>query len=177
MNGLLELILNSRNGGAVKALAQNFGVRGDDAMKVIASMLPGLTRGVENSVSQQSGLDGLIGALQGGNHDQYLENPEMLGRPETADDGNGILGHILGGKDASRQLAAEAAASTGLDAGLLKKMLAVIATMMVGGVSKKTAGAGLSTNMSLGGSLGSLLDADHDGSVVDDILGMARRLL
>jgi len=183
MNGLLEHMLNSQNGGAVKALAQNFGLSGDDAMKAIASVLPGLTRGVSNNIAQQGGLDSLIKALQGGGHDQYLDNPANLGNPQAVDDGNGILGHILGGKDASRDLASQAAANSGLDAGLLKKMLPLIATMMMGSLSQKTASTGSSTNLSagastgLGGMLGSLLDANHDGSVVDDILGMARRLL
>lgn len=181
MNELLELILKSQNGDAVKTLARNFGVGGDDALKAIVAMLPGLTRGVKNNASTQSGLDGLIGALRRGNHQQYIDKPETLGRPETVDDGNGILGHLLGGKDASRQLATEAAARTGLDASLLKKMLPIVATMLMGGLSKKTSDIGMPRNMSagessgLGGMLGSLLDADRDGSVVDDLLGMARR--
>lgn len=182
MNGLLELILKNQNGGAIKALAQNFGLGNEDALKAVAALLPGLTRGVKNNVSLQSGLDGLISALQGGNHQQYIDKPESLGQPETVDDGNGILGHILGSKDASRELATEAATRTGLDASLLKKMLPIVASMMMGGLSKQTASIGAPRNMSapgssgLGGMLGSLLDADHDGSVVDDLLGMARRL-
>ena len=48
-----------------------------------------------------------------------------------------MLGHILGSKDASRQLASEAAARTGLDVGILKKMLPAIAAMLMGGLSKQ----------------------------------------
>jgi hypothetical protein len=178
MNGLLETILTTGNGGAVQALAKNFGLKGDDALKAVTAMLPGLARRVQGNVSRQDGLDDLMGALQRGNHGRYIDEPETLGRQETIDEGNGILGHVLGSKDASRQLATEAAASTGLDAGVLKKMLPVVAAMMMGGLSKQGAAGGTSAGLGSGltGMLGSLLDADKDGSVVDDLLGMAKRL-
>lgn len=184
MNGLLELILNNQNGAAIKELAKNFGVSNDDAMKALGSMLPSLTRGVKTNVSEQSGLDGLIGALGKGNHQRYLDEPNRLGQKETISDGNRILGHILGSKDVSRQVASEAAASTGLNSDLLKKMLPVIATMLMGSLGKKTSSMELSgQNMQASGTsgmtgmLGSLLDSDNDGSVVDDLIGMARRFM
>jgi hypothetical protein len=47
-------------------------------------------------------------------------------------DGNGILGHILGSKDVSRQVAAQASARTGIGADVLKKMLPLVATLAMG---------------------------------------------
>lgn len=60
----------------------------------------------------------------------------------------------------------------------------VIATMLMGSLSKKTSSMGLagqgmqaSGTSGMTGMLGSLLDSDNDGSVVDDLLGMARRFM
>ena len=50
--------------------------------------------------------------------------------------GNGILGHLLGSKDVSREVASRAAAQTGLSADVLKRMLPLAATLMMGAFSK-----------------------------------------
>ena len=89
----------------------------------------------------------------------------------TVDDGNRILGHILGSKDASRQVAQKTSERTGIDSGILKKMLPVVATMVMGSLSKNKANFAGSGSGSSGG-LGKLLDADGDGSIMDDIAGM-----
>jgi hypothetical protein len=184
MGGLLEMILKSQNGAAVEQLARNFGVSGEDATRAIAGMLPGLSSGMQSNISSPEGLESLGRALHQGRHQQYLERPETLGDQSTIQDGNNILGHILGSKDASRQLAGEASARTGLDSGTLKKMLPAIAAMLMGGLSKQQASAGglgqapagAADSSALGSMLTSFLDADKDGSIADDLLGMARKL-
>lgn len=184
MGGLLEMILKSQNGAGVEQIAKSFGLDGNDAVKAIANLLPGLTGGVQKNISSPQGLDGLVKALGKGNHQQYIDQPETLGRAETTQDGNNILGHLLGSKEASRELAGQAAANTGIDAGILKQMLPVIASMVMGGLSKQGGSMGAMNQLG-GGSqssgmadmLGSFLDADKDGSVADDLLGMARKFL
>jgi hypothetical protein len=185
MAGLLDLILKQQDGAVVKQLSNTFGLNQQDAIKAIGSLLPALNQGVKNNISNEDGLGKLLGALKNGQHQQYLDQPEKLGRPETIQDGNSILGHILGSKDVSREVASNAAATTGLDAGILKKMLPVIATMVMGSLSKKSSDMGVLNQVSGGqsvapsgisGMLVSLLDADKDGSVVDDLLGMAKKL-
>lgn len=180
IGGLLETILKSQNGGAVKQLAQNFGLSNEDTLRALSQLVPALSRGVKTNVSSQDGLDSLMNALSRGRHEQYLDKPEAIGRPEAVDDGNSILGHILGSKDASRQVAHQAASNTGLGAGLLKKMLPVVATMAMGSLFKQSKSKGLlggALATGAGGVLVSMLDRDNDGSMVDDLFGMARKLL
>ena len=100
---------------------------------------------------------------------------------DTVADGNGILGHLLGSKDVSRQLAGQAAAQTGIGEGVLKSMLPVVAAMMMGAMSKRVGQpAALGADPGGGGLLGMLtpaLDSNRDGSVVDDVAGLVSRLL
>lgn len=186
MGGLLDMILKSQNGAGVERLVKSFSLSGADATKAIASLLPGLAGGVQKNITSPQGLEGLMKALSNGSHQQYLDQPDSLTRPETVQDGNNILGHLLGSKDESRQLASRAAASTGIDAGILRKMLPIVASMVMGGLSKQgnamgamnQLGSGTASQTSgLGSMLGSFLDANNDGSVVDDVLGMARKFL
>ena len=66
---------------------------------------------------------------------------------------------------------------------MLKKMLPVVAAMAMGALSKQRSGGNVQTlnnapaQEGLMGMLGQFLDADKDGSVVDDVLGMASKFL
>jgi hypothetical protein len=118
-----------------------------------------------------------MAALSSGNHGQYIDNPTSLSDPSAVTDGNGILGHLLGSKEASREVASRAAAQTGLSADVLKRMLPLAATLMMGAFSKQRNAS--SAAAAVGGSGGGIvamltpfLDRNRDGSIVDDVTSM-----
>jgi hypothetical protein len=120
--------------------------------------------------------------------------------------GNDVLGQIFGSPDVSRTVAQRASTQTGLDPALLRKMLPMLAMLVAGFMAKQggaraaepAAGAG-ELGGGLGGDLGgllggllggaqgagrgapgglaSMLDLDGDGNALDDILGMAGKLM
>ncbi len=209
---LLDMIMSAQGGAAAQQAGAQLGLNQQQSQSAIAALLPAISSALKQNTASPQGLAGLLGALQGGNHEQYLENPQMLGQPETVNDGNAILGHLFGSKDVSRAVAGQAAQKTGLGADVLKKMLPLVATMAMGSLSKQTrqpdmksALAGLAMQHLMGGKqsglgailgavtgangrqqrqaeatrqqgmgiLGKLLDADGDGSMMDDVLQMA----
>ena len=178
---LLDTILKSQGGAIAGQLAKQFGLDANQASSVLGQLVPALSAGVKRNAGQQSGLDGLIGALTKGGHSQYLEEPSRIADQTTVNDGNKILGHLFGSKEVSRQVASHAAEQTGVSSSILKKMLPVVATMVMGGLSKQSNTSGGALAGLLGGGkqqsggqnlLTSFLDADGDGSVADDLLGM-----
>ncbi len=181
---ILQAIMGAAGGGAVKQVADQFGLNQGQASSAIEMLLPALMGGVKNNVSQQGGMESLLGALMNGNHSRYLDNPELLGRADTVQDGNGILGHLLGSKDVSRQVASQAAAQTGIGADIIKKMLPVVATMAMGALAKgqlggqaQAAAAAPQAGQGLMGMLSPFLDSNRDGSIADDVMGMVGKLL
>ena len=100
-------------------------------------------------------------------------------------DGAGILGHVLGGK----QPVVENTLSqkTGLDAGTIGQILKIAAPILLGVIGKQTKQNDVNDSSALSSILGSMLggqpkgnqsliesliDADGDGSVLDDVAGM-----
>lgn len=167
---LLEMLTNANGGQNVEALAQQFGISGDQAQAVLGQLLPALAHGAQNNIAQEGGLEGMLGALMGGNHSQYVDDPASLQDPSAVDDGNGILGHLLGSKDASRALATHVAGNTGLSDTLIKSMLPVVASMAMGALAKRMGGAGATEAPATG--LAGMLDFNRDGSAVDDVVGL-----
>ena len=179
---LLNMIMNAQNGGMVGQLAKNVGLSSGDAKNAIGQLLPSLARGIQNNTSKQGGMDSLLAALKKGGHQKYFDNPGELNDSGAVKDGKNILGHILGSKDVSRNIAGHASAQTGIDASILKKMLPLIASMAMGALSKQTSGGtnvgGLAPgrkSSSPSGGLFSFLDADKDGSIADDLLNLAKK--
>ena len=178
---LLEMIMKAQNGDVVREMANSFQLDEGQARSAIDALVPALGRGFSRNASSSQGLDDLIGALQRGDHGRYIEQPSVATQQVAVEEGNGILGHIFGSKDVSRQVASRAAQSSGVDSGVLKKMLPMLASVAMGALAKQGFG-GSATNQAsgaggLGGLLSGFLDADKDGSILDDVMGMAGKFM
>jgi hypothetical protein len=178
---ILEAVLSAQNGAAAREAGRTVGLTQDQTASALTALVPQLAAGLHRNATQPGGLDALMGALGGGRHGQYVDNVATLGRSETVADGNAILGHILGSKDASRAAAARAASQTGLDADVLKKLLPLAATMIMGALAKQSGtraggGVGAGRGSDIFGMLGPLLDQNRDGSMVDDITRIAGKM-
>ena len=176
---ILEAILSAQNGGAARQIGQQFGLADDQVQSALSALVPALASGFQRNMASEGGLESLLGALGGGQHQRYVDEAAALTSPETIADGNGILGHVFGSKDVSRQVAARAAAKTGIGEGILKQMLPIVAAMMMGSMSKRASQPsmpGKGAGGDLLGMLAPMLDANRDGSVVDDVMGMVGKL-
>lgn len=179
---ILDAIVNAQGGAAVQQLGAQFGLGQDQTAAALSALVPALAAGVQRNIQAEGGLGNLTSALASGNHGQYLDNPATLGDPSAVTDGNGILGHLLGSKEASRDVASRAAAQTGLSADVLKRMLPLAATLMMGAFSKQSAsapglGAGLGSGGGIAAMLTPLLDQNRNGSIMDDVTSMFGRFM
>lgn len=171
---ITEMLFEKNNADAITEFARKFNVDNSQAKDAISSLAKSLSNGLGFHVKKESGLGGLFDALNKGKHSRYLDDPSLLGSKETTKDGNDILGHIFGNKDVSRHVAKRASKKTGLSGSLLKKMLPVVATMVMGALSKKMfGGSAKPQRQESTGFLTKIFDKDNDGSMIDDVLGMA----
>ena len=172
---ITDLLFDKSNSGAISEVAKNFDLSDSQTKDAISSLAKSLSRGLGQNSQNDGSLGNLFDALKKGNHSRYLDNPSLLGRKETRDEGNDILGHIFGNKDVSRHVTKRASKETGLSSTLLKKLLPIVATMVMGSLGKKMLGGSKKAAPSRNdtGFLTKIFDADNDGSMVDDVLGMA----
>ena len=176
---ITDLLFDKQNSSAITQFANKFDVSEAQARDAISSLAPSLSRGLGHHSQSEIGRGGILDALKTGNHSRYLDNPDLLGSNQNRDDGNSILGHIFGNKEVSRHVTNEASKKTGIGGTLLKKMLPVIATMVMASLGKKVFGGNKSApaqQQSGGGLLTQILDKDKDGSMIDDVLGMAFKM-
>ena len=174
---ILDLLLGNDDRGALDEVSKRFDLDEKQTRAAVEELIPALSRGLErNTKESPKGMDSLLEALRTGKHERYVERPTTLGAPETVEEGNSILGHIFGNKETSREVANRAAERSGVSSSILKKMLPVLASVVMGSLSKQViGGTRAGSRADQGGLLATLLDGDRDGSIWDDVLGMAAR--
>jgi hypothetical protein len=173
---ILDTIINAQDGAAVRSLGSQLGLGDGQAAAALSAVIPALAAGLQQNMQSPEGLTRLSQALTTGQHQSYLDDPSLLRDPSTVTDGNNILGHLLGSKDASRGLAANAAAQTGVSPDAIKRLLPIAAAMVMGAAARHSMQASATGVPTTGGGLasllGPLLDSNRDGSMVDDVTGM-----
>ena len=190
--------------GGLESVARELGVSEDQAASGAEALVPAILGGFKRQAQSQpaglEGLGGLLGQLGGGG----LLDDVLAPQPTNVSRGNDVLGQIFGSRDVSRAVAQNAAAQSGLDPSLLKKMLPVLAMLVAGYMARQggadaraqsaSTGGGLGGGLDglLGGLLGgaggqasgtpssglaSMLDLNGDGNPLDDILRMAGKAM
>lgn len=152
---ILQEILKSQGGGVVEQLAQQFGIDATDAGKALSNLVPAVAGGIKKTAQSRSGIESLIEKLNANkNVAQSIDMPAALGANDVTETGNQILGDIFGSKEVSRTVAGQTAQSTGVDLGILKKMLPIVAGLVVSSLNKKGQASGSGLGDLLGGLAG-----------------------
>ena len=185
----LEALLGLLQGQDLGQLAEQVGGNEGQVKNGVMAALPAMLTALSKNTGTEKGAEELNNALETkhdgsilNNLSGYLSNPDLK-------DGAGILNHLFGSQTSN--VANAVSQSSGLDSNGSMKMLQMLAPILMGilGQQKKqnnldAEGIGNLTSM-LASNFGSeagasgimeavtnLLDANKDGNVVDDIMGM-----
>lgn len=167
---LEDMILSAGSANALQNFAKQNGLSNDQLMSAVKALTPAIASGVRRQTSSQDGLQSLFNMMQSGNHEQFLDDGDKLGSSASLSAGNQILGQIFGSKDVSRGVAHYASQSSGISGTILKSLLPIIASMVMGSLTRKSSGSGMGDILGqiLGGGGGSL---GGSGGGMGDILG------
>ncbi|GGI57387.1 DUF937 domain-containing protein [Winogradskyella haliclonae] len=194
MSGILDLLNSDLGKTIISGVSGSTNTDQGKTSSVLTMALPVLMKAMERNASTPEGAQGLMGALNGKHDGSILDNLSGLFgggvNEEVKTDGSKILGHILGQKqEGVQQVIGQKA---GLDAGSVGNILKVAAPILMGVLGKQSRQNNVSSQSDLGSLLGGLLggasnsgprtkeqgfleqvlDADGDGSIVDDVAGM-----
>jgi hypothetical protein len=190
MAGILDLLSSDLGKTIISGVAGSTGNDSSKTSSVLTMALPVLMKAMERNSATPEGAEGLMGALSSKHDGSILDNLGSLfggGVDESVkEDGAGILSHILGSKQ--KGIEQVIGQKSGLDAGSVANILKVAAPLLMGVLGKQKKEQNISNSGDLTGLLGGLLggndskneqsfleqmlDADGDGSVIDDVAGM-----
>ncbi|WP_299104936.1 DUF937 domain-containing protein [uncultured Tenacibaculum sp.] len=190
MEGILDLLNSDLGKTIISGVAGSTGQDTNKTGSVLTMALPVLMKAMQRNASTPEGAEGLMGALSKKHDGGILDNLGDLFQggvnADVLQDGGKILGHVLGNKQQGvEQVIGQKA---GIDAGSVANILKTAAPILMGVLGKQTRQSNVNNSGDLSGLLGGLLggssaqkeqsfleqilDADGDGSVVDDVAGM-----
>ena len=192
MDSILGLLTSQLGGQTISTLAKQVGADPASTGKAVSAALPLLVGALARNAQKPEGAEALAGALDRDHDGSVLNNVSgFLSGDTAAAAGNAILKHVLGGR---RQNVETALSHTsGVDMSLVGKLLPLLAPIVLGAPGKakredKLDAGGLATM--LGGErkrvesgmpqlsgLMRMLDADGDGDVTKEVIGIGTKLL
>lgn len=167
MNNMIEMMMQAQGGNAMQNMARQFGLAPEQAQSAVEALLPALSMGMQQQAQSVDGLQNLMQMFGGGQHAAAYD-ADGDGIPDNAvEQGNDVLGQLFGSKDMSRAVAAQASAMSGVSDSILKQMLPVIASMVMGGMFKGAMGNGLGGLMgqAMQGGLGNIFGQAMSGGL------------
>jgi len=190
MSGILDLLSSEVGQSIIKGVSQETKQPEDKTKSVLTMAMPVLIEAMKRNANTPEGGAGLLNAIKSKHNGSILDNLGGFfeGGVNESDklDGSKILGHILGNKTQSIENALGNKA--GIDAGSVNQILKVAAPVLLGMIGKQANQnnaknpsdltsilGGLLTNNSAEKKqdfLTSILDANGDGSIIDDVAGM-----
>jgi hypothetical protein len=191
MSGILDLLQGPMGKMLVDGVGKQLGMGEEKAGSAIQTALPLILGAMKNNASTPEGAEGLLKALDNEKHGGgILDNlGSILGGggidEDIMQDGAGILGHVFGGKE--ENVANAVSKTSGIDLSQAMGILKVAAPFIMGFLGKEKKSKAVSDQGGLGDLLGGmlgggekesqslvnrLLDADGDGSIIDDVAGM-----
>lgn len=187
----LQSLLDELGGNRLSDLTAALGGADEGrARSALAMGLPAILAALQRNASRPDGAEALNRALERDHDGSIFDDLGAVFGGARRTDGEGILRHALG----DRRGAVEQAVSreSGLDPAQVSKLLAMVAPLVMGhlGRARKEGGldaGGLGDLLQREGStvaggrslsgLAGLLDRDGDGSIADDMGGIARGIL
>lgn len=191
MGNILDLLNSDLGKTLINGTSQQLGQDKGATTTALSAALPLILGAMKNNAKTPEGASGLLNALSNQKHGgDILDNlGSVLGGGNIDDDvlqdGAGIIGHVFNGKE--QNIVQAVSKSSGIDLGSAMNILKVAAPLVMGYLGKQTRQQGVSDQNGIGNLLGgmlggessqqqniveSLLDANGDGSVIDDVAGM-----
>ena len=192
MDALTQQVMQQLTGSALSGVSKKIGIDQNTMQSALAVGMPLLVTALAKNASKPAGAQALHKALVKDHDGSILNNVSAyLKKPEVAQ-GAAILGHVLGSQQGA--IAQGLAQKTGLSSDQVGQLLQIAAPLVMGALGSQTQQNNMdpkSLASYLGnqqqmaqqsqpdilGSLNTLLDANKDGSALDDVLGMAGKLL
>lgn len=166
MAGFIDEFLKSYGPEVTKQMSGNFNVDQGTVQKLIPQLAPLILAGLKRQKDTRGGDERVDHILNKYGDASVLNNiKDLVANKAQAQDADPNLGGLLG--DAGGLQAAQALAKKmNIDPSTIMKMIPALAPLILGALSKKrdTGGTGIT-------GVGSMLDADGDGSILDDVAG------
>lgn len=142
MFNMFDMFRQAQGGAAFDNIARAYGMSPEQLRAMTAALTPAFAQGFQRQSLSDEGARRFSELFQTEAYARAFEAQAAALGPETRGAGEDALGALFGSKDVSRAVAAQAAAVSGVQAQIIRDVLPVLASILMGGFMKAMQGAG-----------------------------------
>ena len=141
MPSLYDTLAGAEGGKAIERLGREFGLTPQQTEAAVMALLPAISTGLKQATATPEGLGNLFSVMgyQRDLHAMYGD-PKVALAPEGRAAGNDVLSVIFGSPDVSRAVVDQAQQFSGVSSSILKKLLPVLAGVLISGLMRGKSG-------------------------------------
>ncbi|HVI30068.1 DUF937 domain-containing protein [Hansschlegelia sp.] len=141
MINMFELLRQAQGGAAFDNLARAYGMSPEQIRAAVAALTPAFAQGFQRQPQNDQAARRFAELLQTETYARAFEAQAAAFDQAATSAGEEALGALFGSKEVSRAVAAQAAAASGVQAEIIRKVLPALASILVGGFAKAAQGA------------------------------------
>ena len=143
MSMVEDILVSAQGGKLIDNLAQSFGLTPEQIRSAITALAPALSLGLRNAASNPEVLNKVVDGLSHPTHAAAFMDHSVACCEETSTLGSGAINQLFGSNSAAGQVAQIAARDAGVRPDILTQLLPVLASVVLGGLSKSLSDKGL----------------------------------
>lgn len=140
MKTFYDLMQEAQQTAMSSLMAKEFGLSTDQQARAFEALMPAFWLGMRRNAADPFGVAQFWQSLGSGRHKSYFDNPFAAMTPSALAEGNGLLDKMFGSPEVSKAVALQVEAATGIAQDVVRRMMPVMANMMVGGMQRQTEG-------------------------------------
>jgi hypothetical protein len=168
MANFIDEFMKTYGPEVTKQMSSNFNLDQRTVQKLIPQLAPLILGGLKRQKDEQGGDDRVDHILNKYGDQSVLDNiQDLIASKASAGSADANLGGLLG-SGGGVQAAQVLGKSLNINASTIMKMIPALAPLILGALTRKRDTSGGGGGIS---GVGALLDADGDGSIIDDVAG------
>jgi len=174
MNILDTILKNGLDENILGAISSKTGIDTNSIQDIVSQVAPQLVDGAKQNLASTNDSGNLIDMISKTDLNSLKNNPEAI---DNSDNTN-MLGELFSSLNTNEgDVANELSAKNGIDVSSIASLLPMLAPLVMGALNQKTnlSSTDTSNTNDITSMLTNFIDQDNDGSVVDDLMGMAKK--
>ena len=138
MKTFFDMMREAQQSAFGAMMQKEFGLSAEQQAKAVEAMMPAFWLGLRKNAADPFGVAAFWQSVGTGPYRSYFDNPFAAMTPKAMDDGNGVLDKLFGSPDIARAVSLQVEAATGIAQDVVRRMMPVVANMMMGGLQRQS---------------------------------------
>lgn len=174
MNILNTIFESGLSDNLINSLSSKTGIENSSLQGLIQDLAPQLLNGAKANFDSDNDSSNLINIISQTNLDEIISNPSTIDNLDTS----GMTKELFSSLNENEEdLVNNLSSKSGIDSSSISSLIPMLAPLIIGALNKQSNLNAMDTSNTndLTSMLTNFIDQDKDGSVVDDLFGMAKK--